>query len=116
MAGRSSVESFVCMGVSNPQGPAYLIGVSNAADNDPVTDLGEESPFFYNFELRISDIAVVNERRPLTGVTHEFFHQLHYYHAGLLCGDAFPAVSWPPDDRGDIQGIGLDRWLQSPVG
>jgi hypothetical protein len=98
--------------IDNP--PGYLIGVIKAADSDNLTDLGLESPHVYAFPPRISDIAVVNEGRPLTSVSHEFFHQLHYFHAGLGCydrvpGDEFPAVEWPPDDRGDIQGIGLDR-------
>lgn len=99
-------------GMFGQQGFAYIIGVIKAADR--LTDLGVESLEFYPTPFRFADVAVVNEGRPLTSVTHEFFHQLHYYHAGMFCydrvpGDAFPAVSWPPDERGDIQGIGLDR-------
>ena len=105
--------------ISDP--PGYLIGVTKA---DPscvqalncLTDLGVESPRAYvglPGPPRISDIAVVDETRPLGSVAHEFFHQLHYYHAGMSCPQistiGYPAVPWPPDDRGDIQGIGLDR-------
>lgn len=100
--------------IQNP--PGYLIGVSKApgaclqAGGCP-TDLGLESPHVYSWPPRISDIAVVDEGRPLASAAHEFFHQLHYYHAGMdpACSVGFPAVGWPPDNRGDIQGIGLDR-------
>lgn len=96
--------------IHNP--PGYLVGVSKAINN--LTDLGLEYPHL-NPGLpglpSISDVAVVNENRQLTSAGHEFLHELHYYHAGLApaCNVAFPAVSWPPDDRGDIQGIALDR-------
>jgi hypothetical protein len=93
--------------IHNP--PGYLVGVIKSTNG--LTDLGVETPHVYSWPPRISDIAVVNENHPLTDVAHEFFHQLHYYHAGMasVCSVAFPAVPWPPDDRGDIQGIGLDR-------
>ena len=47
----------------------------------------------------IVPIAVVSQERPLTSVTHEFYHQLNYYHAGLSCPPGWPTISWPPDDR-----------------
>jgi hypothetical protein len=97
--------------ISDP--PGYLIGVAKGSG---LTDLGLESPHAYvglPGPPRVSDIAVVDENRPVGSVAHEFFHQLHYYHAGMSCPNistfGYPAVPWPPDDRGDIQGIGLDR-------
>jgi hypothetical protein len=100
--------------IHNP--PGYLVGVSKSTSS--LTDLGLEFPHF-NPGLpglpSISDVAVVDENRQLTSAGHEFFHELHYYHAGMApaCNVAFPSVTWPPDDRGDIQGIGLDRRVES---
>jgi hypothetical protein len=106
VAGRvSEVED-----IHNP--PGFIFGVMNGVVGT-VTDVGLEYPQVYAWPPRISEVAVADQNRPLTSLGHEFFHQLHYYHAGTSCNSAFPSVGWPPDDRGDIHGIGLDRSLES---
>ncbi|RDW68800.1 uncharacterized protein DSM5745_08560 [Aspergillus mulundensis] len=53
-------------------------------------------------------VSVAEDRdRPLTSVAHELGHAVDRSHAGKACS-APDAVSWPPDDRGLIQGVGLD--------
>lgn len=54
-------------------------------------------------------IAVASAGPLLTSAGHEFVHQLGYYHAGSLCPDVDMWILWPPDDKGLIQGVGLDR-------
>ncbi len=55
-------------------------------------------------------IVVQNQLRPRTSVAHELGHMLGRPHAGLNCPNvADPKEPWPPDDRGLIQGVGLDR-------
>lgn len=44
--------------------------------------------------------------RPLTSVAHEVFHQFGFSHASAACGGN--GVSWPPDQLGELDGIGLD--------
>ena len=45
--------------------------------------------------------------RPLTSVSHELFHQFGLQHAGNpACGGN--GVSWPPDQKGYLDGIGVD--------
>ena len=44
--------------------------------------------------------------RPLTSVSHELFHQFGLQHASAACGGA--GVSWPPDQQGYLDGIGLN--------
>jgi hypothetical protein len=86
----------------------YTIGVVQGQD------LGLEKPVtFCCWPPRVEQMAIVSNNRPLTSVAHEFYHQLAYYHAGLSCPRGFPTISWPPDDRGLIQGIGLDRQIGS---
>src|SRR5439155_25862782 len=55
----------------------------------------------------VSPISHVDVGRPLTSVAHETFHDLGRPHADPNCGGKGP--SWPPDQRGDLDGIGLDR-------
>jgi hypothetical protein len=92
--------------IENP--PGYTEGVMNGTPGTP-TDVGLEYPQVFIIPPRIAGVAVADQNRPLTSIGHEFFHELRYYHAGTACNAAFPAVDWPPDGRGDIQGIGLDR-------
>ncbi len=50
--------------------------------------------------------------RPLTSITHEFLHLLGLQHASSCGGggaDGQVAADWPPDEKGYIQGVGLDR-------
>ena len=50
--------------------------------------------------------------RPLTSVAHELFHQFGLLHASFCNGGGGSnnqqAVSWPPDQQGFLDGIGLD--------
>jgi hypothetical protein len=56
----------------------------------------------------VSPIAIANSGEPLLAVGHEYYHHLNYYHASGACGaDVF--IDWPPDERGYIHGVGLDR-------
>jgi hypothetical protein len=52
--------------------------------------------------------------RPLSGSAHELMHLLGFAHASAACGGGLAINggvfdSWPPDQRGEIQGVGLDR-------
>ncbi len=61
---------------------------------------------------------MVEVNRPLTSVTHEFFHLLGLPHASFGCGggaNGQTAESWPPDEVGFINGIGLDTAMNSGV-
>lgn len=55
--------------------------------------------------------APSGNQRPLTSVAHETFHLLGRPHASGECGgkDGGSFEDWPPDGRGRLQGIGLDR-------
>jgi hypothetical protein len=53
--------------------------------------------------------AVVDSNRPLTSVPHEFFHILGLPHAGHCDPANADDSDWPPDQKGYIQGVGLDR-------
>ena len=104
-------------GFGNNDPPGHLVGVidDTGSPTDPsgfiLLDLGLTQPGIYAFPPRIAMNSVTAQGRPLTSVAHELFHQFNYYHAGDECeiNEVFPAIGWPPDDRGDIQGIGLDR-------
>jgi hypothetical protein len=65
-------------------------------------------PFWNCHDLNV--IAVQNQGRPRTSVAHELGHMLGRPHAGMACPDIKPPVeSWPPDDTGLLQGVGVDR-------
>jgi hypothetical protein len=56
----------------------------------------------------VAPIAIADSNVPVTAVAHEFFHDLGYFHASGACGaDLF--IMWPPDEKGFIHGVGLDR-------
>ena len=56
----------------------------------------------------VAPIAIADSNVPITAVAHEFFHDLGYFHASGACGaDLF--IMWPPDEKGFIHGVGLDR-------
>ena len=48
------------------------------------------------------------DQRPLTSVAHEVFHLFGPKHASS-CGEAKNGEPWPPDERGRLQSLGLDR-------
>jgi hypothetical protein len=55
--------------------------------------------------------SVVAANRPLTSVAHEMFHGMGRVHASKGCGgnsNDQTGENWPPDERGQIHGIGLD--------
>jgi hypothetical protein len=59
----------------------------------------------------VRNYSVVNTDRPLTSMAHEIYHAIGFEHAGRSCEGAIEgggAVSWPPDDRGLLQGLGTD--------
>jgi hypothetical protein len=66
----------------------------------------------------IESDAVVDLNRPLTSVAHEFFHLLGRPHASGCNGGGANgqiAESWPPDEMGFTQSIGLDTTLGSGI-
>jgi hypothetical protein len=69
------------------------------------------------FEASVQRNSVVEVNRPLTSVTHEFFHLLGRPHASDACGgaDGGSTESWPPDQVGFIQSIGLDTAMGSGI-
>jgi hypothetical protein len=57
-----------------------------------------------------ASVAVANETgRPITAVTHELYHMFGLKHAGEDCPDVEKAIPWPPDNKGFLQGVALDR-------
>lgn len=57
-------------------------------------------------------VGVLDAVRPITTMTHEFLHGLGIKHASAACGggaNGQVGEDWPPDQRGYLQGIGLDR-------
>lgn len=85
--------------------PGYTIGVG------VVTNLGLAHPTLIPRDgyVGIEPIAVANTGRPLTSIGHEFYHELAYYHAGADCPPVDLYNFWPPDQKGYIHGVGLDR-------
>jgi hypothetical protein len=58
--------------------------------------------------------------RPLSGVSHELFHQMGMLHAGPNCPNNPGAVNsgseyWPPDQRGQLDGIALNTTTEPYV-
>jgi uncharacterized repeat protein (TIGR01451 family) len=100
-------ERIAAFEISNQ--PGFTIGISKGLVR------GLAAPVFYFWPTRFEPIASADEDLPLISVGHEFFHQLGYFHAGRHpdCQVEWPAVDWPPDNRGYIHGVGLDRRLDS---
>ena len=95
--------------------PGYTIGVG------PI-DVGLEqlNSIDYGTHLGAESIAIADSRLLLTAVGHEFYHEMYYYHAGpggtaSPCKPADLFNLWPPDQKGYIHGVGLDRrpWRDS---
>jgi hypothetical protein len=58
----------------------------------------------------LQTIIVQNQLRPRTSVAHELGHMLGRPHAGTSCPNIQnPMEFWPPDDKGLLQGVGVDR-------
>jgi uncharacterized repeat protein (TIGR01451 family) len=87
--------------------PGFTIGISKGL----VRGLAVPVPYFW--PPRWETVASADEDRPLTSVGHELFHQVGFLHAGRQCGNEWPLVDWPPDNRGYLHGVGLDRRLDS---
>jgi hypothetical protein len=51
-------------------------------------------------------VAVVEYKRPLGSVSHELMHGFYIPHAGPICGGS--GEDWLPDQRGYVDGVGLD--------
>ena len=78
-----------------------FLGVTN-------TDLGVEDG---STILSGRPDAVVDVNRPVTDIDHEIGHMLGLPHASADCGggaNGQPSESWPPDQHGYINSIGLD--------
>jgi hypothetical protein len=56
----------------------------------------------------VTPIAIADSRVLMTAVAHEFYHDMGYFHASG-CGGADFYNYWPPDEKGFIHGVGLDR-------
>ncbi len=70
-----------------------------------------ENKGFFQCALGYAEIT-----RPLTSVAHELQHAFARPHASSSCGasDDQEGESWPPDQRGDLQGIGSTRaWVRA---
>lgn len=59
-------------------------------------------------------VSLVNTGRLISSVGHELGHNLGLNHAGTQCPNVQGTgeIPWPPDDKGYLQGIGLDRQLR----
>jgi hypothetical protein len=93
----------------------YDIGVNSGGPAWGVTDPDDFCVLHLGLP-HIYQASVVEAKRPLTSVTHEFFHQLGLAHASKACGggtNGQVGVSWPPDQYGYLQSIGLDPTLNS---
>ena len=53
-------------------------------------------------------LSVVRADRPLTSVAHELIHSLGFPHSGNGCPSDPNGQPWPPDEFGELDGIGLD--------
>ena len=66
---------------------------------------GLQRDHFCVLELFMAHDAVVERRRPLTSVAHELGHLFGRPHADKVCGG--DGESWPPNDDGALQSVGL---------
>jgi hypothetical protein len=88
----------------SPQ-PGYTIGVGPA-------DIGLDSIQFlfrpWKGVFDVEHIAIANSGRIMLAVAHELYHMMGYFHASP-CGDSDLWNLWPPDQKGFIHGVGLNR-------
>ena len=93
--------------------PGYTVGV---AQLDPLETFngGVEAPVPYVWPPRVEPVSLVTTgQRQLSNVAHEVYHALGRLHAGLACDCGIDTTAWPPDERGRIAGVGLDRRANS---
>jgi hypothetical protein len=111
-AALSTMEDFAS-NYDNGQGEG-LIGVTSR-------DLGVEDGNV--FGTGHEPVAVVDLNRPVTDVLHEIGHMYGLPHASADCGGGQDndgddqgqnGESWPPDQHGYIDGIGLDLLVPAP--
>jgi hypothetical protein len=106
----SRVDDWVC-DHGGPSGVGWVMGVSSGI----AYGLTNPTNICWSTFDTYGD-AVVEVNRPLTSVSHEFFHLLGRPHASDCKGggsNGQVAESWPPDERGDLQSVGLDTELGS---
>ena len=93
---------------------SLVLGVEAGSLPNGENDLGMES----SSENSTIAIAVVDSTRPLTSVAHEIGHALGRVHASPCqtptSGPVGTYETWPPDQQGFIQGIGLDVGTPPP--
>ena len=108
----SRVDDFVCNDQNLPE-LGWVVGVNTGVAR------GLENPFDWCWsELHAYADAITEWQRPLTSVAHEFFHLLGRPHASNCGGggsNGQTAESWPPDQMGYTQSIGLDTTLGSGI-
>ncbi len=92
----NSVESFVQNYEGGELNGPHVIGVN----------LGVARGLTNGVPGQYSVVDGTANYRPLTSVSHELFHQFGLQHASAACGGA--GVSWPPDQQGYLDGIGLN--------
>jgi hypothetical protein len=57
----------------------------------------------------VPPIGIADSRSPMIAVAHELYHDLNYFHASSCGVGANLFNMWPPDQKGFIHGVGLDR-------
>jgi len=91
--------------------PGFTIGISSAGVRGvtaPVTYV--RFPTFFAWELVAIGSTTYGTEPLKLGIAHEMLHQFGFWHAGAACGaEDQPSTTWPPDFRGRLQGVGLDR-------
>ena len=68
---------------------------------------------------RLHNVIAVNSNAPNRGVAHETGHAHGLPHASTACGGSAgttPPDPWPPDGRGLLGGVGIDRRGTTPGG
>jgi hypothetical protein len=92
---------------------------------NPIDDYVGVDPSFAGQTPDGTPVSAVNPARPLTSVAHEIGHGFGLHHAGTNCPNQFsPFIppptddgqSWPIDDKGFLQGVGLDQGRITPDG
>jgi hypothetical protein len=107
--GACSNQVFGAVSSFAPQ-PGLLIGITDAS----LRGLTMPVPYFNFNGVGIDNVAMASTTfniAPLKlQVSHEILHQFGYLHASGACGaNTQLSEPWPPDLRGRLQGIGIDR-------